>query len=344
MKFLLGTVRPISLLAWIPVVVGACLAGSFNWGILFGSVGAILSVGWINSFNNVTDRRIDRLNPAKETLAATNPVKAYDVTLYILPGIAVMLRQLEYNNVLLAALFYLGYWYSYLFGRIPYLKRIVVAACVAGTSFMLAERYPPEFWMWVISAFAYILVRETRKDKADVLEDQERRFVYAKKVDGWCIAAPLLGAAIFLGTVGFVKRSLNPADFAIAFGITVAIWSYIQIRVKDGHYRMKFSHRTPAGRMGIVVALVGLMPAFASVPLLLVVWINSVSILYRSYLPSRFARQHLAIVHDAALWGSLPIIAACRIGVLTPSLMLAAGILFAGTITHQLMRRQVVSA
>lgn len=342
MKFLLGTVRPISLLAWIPVVAGACLAGSLGWGVLYGSIGAILSVGWINAFNNVIDRHIDRLNPAKKTLAATNPVKAYEVALYLLPGITVMLRQLEYNNVLLAMLFYLGYWYSYLFGRVPYLKRIVVATCVAGTSFMLAAQYPPQFWMWVMSAFAFIFIRESGKDKADMVEDKQFRFVYPQKIDWWCITAPVLGAVLFLGCLIAAGQPIGLDDIALATGVTIAIWSYIQIRVVYGQYHASFRHRTPAGRMGMVVALVGLMPAFVSTPLLLVVWINSVSILYRSYLPSRFARQLMAIVHDAALWGTLPIIAACRIGTLAPSLVIAAGILFTGTLANQLMRRRVV--
>lgn len=338
MRFLMGTVRPISLLAWIPVVVGACLAGSLGYGILYGSIGAILSVGWINAFNNIIDRFWDQHNPNKQTLAVEHPVKAYEVALYLLPGIALMLRHVEYNNVLLSFLFYLGYWYSYLFGRVPYLKRAVVALCVTGTSFMLARHYPPQLWMWVAAVVSFIFVRETRKDHEDVKEDVQFRFVTPQSIDWWCVTAPLLGATIFLVCVASLQHSVSLGDAAIAIGITVAIWSYVQIRTTYGRYRAKLRHRAPAGRMGIIVALVGLMPAFVSTALLIVVWINSVTILYRSYLPTRFGQRPLAAFHDAALWASLPVIAACKTGIVTPVLGVVAGVLFFYTLAHQCLR------
>jgi len=335
MKFLLGTVRPISLLAWIPVVIGALLANASGSGLLYGSLGSMLSVGFINAFNNLIDRFQDRHNPLKKTLAVEHPVQAYYTALFLLPAVAIMLRHVEYNTVLLACLFYIGYWYSYVFGRVPYLKRLTVALCVAGTSFLLARTYPPSLWMWALTIAGYIFLREGRKDKEDWMEDRQFRFTHTKKVDWWCCTAPLFAAFLYLGCTGLTSGRIDLGDVMIACGLITAVWSYLQIRTVYGEYTVRLTHRTPAGRLGIVAALVGLMPSFTTTPFLLIVWINSVSVLYRSFLPRRGGRTFSAVVHDAALWGSIPVLVICKTGQAPPLLGYLALSLFLFTVVRQ---------
>lgn len=332
---LAGTVRPISLLAPVPVLVGAALAGDIDWGLLYGSLGAIFSVGLINASNNLVDRRQDRYDPAKRTLAVSHPVAAYWVTLLLLPGIALTLRRVEYNNVLLACLTYTGYWYSYLFGRVPYLKRIVVALCVSGTSFMFAQSYPPALWVWAACIAVFIFIRETYKDQKDMATDHQFRFAYSKKIDPWCFTAPMLATAIYLACVIATRHSVTDHDMAIGYGLTVAVWSYIQIRARLGRYKVRFAHKAQAGRLGMLLALVGLMPSFVSVPLLLLTCVNSASILYRSFLPLHMNSTSLAVVHDALLWASLPLLVATQYGVVTPILIGVAAFIFLVSLIRQ---------
>jgi len=317
-KWITGTVRPITFLAGIPVVVGALVSHSrIDWNIIYPFFGAMLAVGFANSFNSLIDRCVDRLNPEKKTLAVNSPIAAWYSVLFLLPVLAICLRSQMYNHCLLAVLYYLSHLYSYLFGVIPIIKRIVVAAVIASTLFLAVPTPNMPLWLLAAVLFLYMYKREGNKDNADKMEDDQMKFAWLKtrlKLDWWCITAPLLGAGLYLGSFGLVGHHIGLIEIVIAFGLSLTIWSYLEIRFQYKCYRMRLAQGTMGGRLGTVIALVGLMPSFVSPLFLLLALINASSIVGRSFLGKRIVFTSGAILHDAYLWASIPLLAATAVG------------------------------
>lgn len=334
------TIRPISFLVAIPVFLGALLSGThMDYHIVFAMLGGILASGFANAFNSLVDRRVDRLNPQKRTLAMKHPVAAWYGVLFLLPPLAFCLRYSQYHHVLLSLLFYLSFLYSYTFGNVPVVKRLAVAAVVASTVFLYAATFTWELWLLAGLTFAFIYYRESRKDRDDRQEDEMLKFAWRGKLklDWWCVVAPLLGAAIYLLCFPLVDSRISAAEAAVALGIMISVWAYIQIRYKYRHYRMRMLHRTSGGRLGVVIAMVGLMPSFVNPLFVMLVTANSASILYRSYL-GRLLFQRVAIAHDALLWASLPLLVMTKVGY-NPLLVVAAALLAIITCANMSIRR-----
>lgn len=313
-----GTVRLSSFRAAVPPIVGALLTGQkFSIGLVFAYLGAVVSAGFANSFNNIIDRRFDRHDPRKPTLGITKPYVLYLFVLFLLPIEAQLLQRVHYyNHNLLAALFYWCFWYSYLFGRIPIAKRFAVATIVSATSFLSVRVTNLALWVWAIGLAGYIFVRESRKDAVDLEIDQKYKFTRVQKadLDTWCIGAPLFAPMLFLGCMIVSRQGLLLSHLVMMTGLSVSVWSYLQIRYRYGDYRMKFTHKRLAGLLGIVISLVGLMPVFSSYILLLLIWVNCASILYRAFLPKVTRFSKWAVAHDAYLWASIPLMAMVMTG------------------------------
>jgi len=333
-KWIVGTVRPISLLAGFPVLIGALISKTpIRWDILYAISAAILGVGFANSFNSVVDRYIDRLNPNKETLASKRPKMAWYGVLFLLPILAFCLRSDSYNHCLFAMLYYLCFLYSYSFGRVRIVKRIAVAAIIALTATLYAKTLTLSLWLFVAVAFVYFFAREGKKDRDDRKEDEMMKFSWKgkNKFDLWCISAPFVAAGIYLGCLWLSKYPFGMAEVVIAFGIGISVWSYIQIRYRYQQYRMHLLHQTTGGRLGLVIAMVGLMPSFVNPTFIMVVLVNTSSIIYRSFLNKKIVCSKVAIAHDSYLWASLPLLVITKTGfqpvLLTASVTLA-GIVF----------------
>lgn len=325
-KWIAETIRPISFLVVIPVLLGTIVSGTrMDYHIIYALLGGILATGFANSFNSLVDRKVDRLNPAKKTLALRSPVSAMYGVLFILPPLAFCLRYSQFNHVLLATLLYLSFLYSYLFGNIPVFKRLSVAAITASTVFLYVSSVNLPLWVLAAVVFAFIFHRESRKDVADRMEDTLMKFAWIKnglELNWWQAIAPILGGAIYLSCFWLVGQRISSAEVAISLGIMISVWAYIQIRYKYQQYRVRMVHRSSGGRLGIVVALVGLMPSFVNPVFLILVMINSASILYRSFL-GRISFKDTAIAHDAYLWASLPIMVMTKVG-LHPTLLVVS--------------------
>lgn len=333
-KWILGTVRPIALLAGIPVLIGALIAKApIKWDILYAMFAVMLGVGFANSFNSIVDRYIDRLNPNKKTLASRKPKNAWYGVLFLLPVLAFCLRSNSYNHCLFAALYYLCFLYSYSFGRIRIVKRVAVAAIIALTAILYVKTFSLTLWLFMATAFVYFFVRESKKDYDDRKEDEAMKFAWKgkNKFDLWCMSAPFLAAGIYLECLLLSGYSLGMAEAVVAFGIGISVWSYVQIRYRYQQYRMHLIHQTTGGRLGLVIALVGLMPSFVNPVFILVVLVNTSSIAYRSFLNKKIVHSKMAIAHDSYLWASLPLLVMTKTGfqpVLLATSVTLAGIVF----------------
>lgn len=306
-QLLMATVRPISLLAWIPVVVGSWLTDSLGCPTAIASVGAVLALSLINLHNNQTDRKLDRLNLAKKTLAVKYPLIGWQLVLFLAPIGAIVLRQVGYNYLLLSVIFFVGIGYNYWLGRLPIIKRIVVATEVAALAFLSVERTTPHLWLLASFIWLFIYVRETRKDQADLQEDKMGKFLRLRGalVDYWCLSAPFLGSAIYLAASLFLERRFSAQQLVISLGTALTIFSFMQIRSRHGWYKMPFPHRLIAGQAGLSLALSALMPPFARGLLMVIVLFNLISIYLRSSLSLRANLSWLANLHDGYLWASL---------------------------------------
>lgn len=304
-RFLFQTARPITLLAWIPPFVGSLLAGSLGLHTLTACIGAIVAIGLINIHNNQVDRGIDRHNPAKDTLALLKPLKNHELVMVVAVVVGLFLRSTGYDYLLLSILFYTGIFYNYVLGRVPILKRLVVAVVVGATSLLAVT--VPNVWvyLWATAVGGFIFYRETNKDRADAQEDNMARFFKLNAtVDYWCIAAPIVGILIYLGATLALGVTLGAINFVLSLGQALTIFSFMQIRARHGWYRMRFPHRLIAGQAGLVLALAGLMPPFAENILPIVVF-NMVTIYIRSCLPAKANISWWANLHDGYLWASL---------------------------------------
>jgi 4-hydroxybenzoate polyprenyltransferase len=316
-------------MAGIPVLIGALVSKTqISWNIFHAIFAAMLGVGFANSFNSIVDRRIDRLNPSKKNLAITKPLAAWYGVLFLLPILAICLRSNTYNHCFFAILYYLSFSYSYLFGRIPIVKRVAVAAIIASTAFLYVQTFSLALWLFVGFSFVLFLVREGHKDKVDEKEDKMMRFAWKdlNRFDWWCISAPFLAVGIYIGCLCLTRYPVSLVEAVISFGIGVSVWSYIQIRYRYRQYHMRLIHQTTGGRLGAVIALVGLMPSFVNPAFILVVLANSGSIVYRSFLNRKIASCRAAIIHDSYLWASLPLLAITKAG-FRPALVVASVIL-----------------
>jgi len=297
-------------------MLGALISEApLHWDIVFAFGAAMLGVGFANSFNSLIDRFQDRLNPNKHTLAMEKPVTAWYGVLFLLPILAICLRSNAYNHRLFAILYYLCFAYSYSLGRVRVLKRVVVAAIIALTSLLYAQTYSLALWLFASFAFVYFFIRETGKDRADKEEDNLVRFKWQNaRIDWWCISAPFLVVGIYLGCLYWARQSIGLTDAVVSFGMGVSAWSYVQIRYRYRHYHMHLLHQTTGGRLGAVIALVGLMPTFVTPAFVLVVLFNTCTIVYRSFLNKGFTFERIAVAHDAYLWASLPLLVMAKVG------------------------------
>lgn len=315
-KWITGTIRPIALLAGMPVIIGALLAHKhIGWDIVFAVAAAMLGCGFANAFNALSDRQIDRSNPAKKFLAQVSPLAAWYSVLFLLPPLAICLRANSYNHRLFAVMYFLSFLYSYAFGRVRIVKRIVVAAIIATTTFLYVPAPNLPVWLFAGLAFLAFFYRESKKDAQDKKEDDAVRFSWnIRNIEAWCVCAPLLAVTIYWGSLTAAGARIDLAEMVIAFGIALSVWSYIQIRYRYKWYRMRLAHQTMAGRLGVVIAVVGLMPSFVTPAFILVVLWNVTTIVYRSFLGKTFAYQQIASIHDGWLWASLPILAMTKVG------------------------------
>lgn len=341
-----GTVRPIALLAWIPPLVGVWLVGErIGVGTLAACFGAVVSCGFANAFNNLIDRHIDRSNPEDLSVAIRQPMAGYHIVLFLLPIQAITLRAMPYRHVVLALLFYTCFWYSYLLGRIPVLKRVVVAGVISTTAILATWRFNLGLAIWMLMLLVYNLLRESRKDKEDMEEDQRLRFfrLGGQCVDWWVVTAPPLAALTLISCALLCRPAIKLEYIVMALGLSICVWSYIQTRYRYGDYQMRLCHRSPAGRLGVVIANVALMPTFAGTALVLIVLVNTASIAYRSFLPRHRRFAHIAKAHDAALWATIPVVAMLMTGSYQPSLAILSVFIFAGVFVrehHRLSRLQ----
>lgn len=340
-KWITGTARPISLLAGFPVIIGAVISKTpIHWNILYAIFAAMLGVGFANSYNNVVDRKIDKLNPAKLTLAKKHPIAAWYGVLFILSLLAICMRSNQWNHCLFSILLYLSFIYSCSIGRVPILKRIVVGVINASLPMLYVNK--PNLSLWLFTGFLAVLFyfREWRKDKDDAMEDNLMRFNWHKglKLDWWCVCAPLSAPAIYLGCLAYYRQHIGMEEAAVSFGMGLAVWAYVQIRYRYGLYRMHLIHNTTSGRLNSVISLTGLMPSFVSPTFVLIAVINVFSIVHRSYLNKTIASSRVAIGHDAWLWGSVPLLAATKVG-LQPGLLIAS--VFLAIVTGVNMSRQL---
>lgn len=315
-RWIVGTVRPVAFFAGIPVVIGALVSGTqIRWNIIYAVGAAMLGLGFANSFNSIVDRYIDRLNPAKKTLAVKRPLAAWYGVLFLLPVLAFCLRSNNYNHCLFAILYYLCFLYSYWFGRVRLLKRVTVAAIVALTSCLYVQTFNLALWIFASLVFLYNFIRESNKDKKDRREDELMRFYWkGSPVDCWCLGAPFLAVGIYISCLVSNRHPIDLTEAVISFGISISVWSYVQIRYRYKQYKMRLLHQSTGGRLGAVIALVGLMPSFVTPAFILVVLWNTSSIVYRSFLNKKFAFQGIAVLHDAWLWASLPVLAMAKTG------------------------------
>ena len=313
-RFLFQTVRPISFVAWIPAFVGSLLAHNFSWHVLTTCFGVMVAVGLANAFNNVVDRKIDRHNQSKDTLAVTKPVMALFVVLIMAPFLALALRETGYDYRLLSVLFYTSVFYSLVFSRLRAVKRLVVATIVAATAFLAVDSYPPQLWLWACLVWVFIFLRETRKDKADLVEDTLKRFRswHHLTADWWFVLAPLVGAAIYLVAVCLNGHRPDESDEAIAMGVALTVLAYALIRIRNGWYKVKLHGNVVIGIAGLALALSGLMPPFATGAVKLLVIFNLASIFVRAICLKSVDLRPLANLHDAWLWASLLLLAMSR--------------------------------
>jgi len=320
-----GTVRPIALLAGFPVVIGALLGHvHLGWDIVYAIGSAMLGVGFANAFNSLVDRHIDRLNPAKKFLAQVSPVAAWYGVLFLLPPLAFFLRSNSYNHRLFAIVYFTSFIYSYALGRVRVVKRIVVAACIAATAFLYVPTPNLAVWLFAGLACVCFYIRERHKDQQDKVEDNAVRFNWSfRRLDLWYITAPLSAVAIYLLSLTTAGNRIDLTEAVICFGIALSVWSYIQIRYRYRWYKMPLVHQVTSGRLGAVIALVGLMPSFVNPAFILVVLWNVATIEHRSFLTRAFAVERLAVLHDSWLWASLPVLAMTKVGC-RPELMVAS--------------------
>lgn len=338
MRLLLQTARPITLVAWIPPFVGSLLGGSLSWDTLTACIGTMVMVGLINTHNNQTDRRIDQHNKLKDTLAVLHPVRNHQVITVSAPLFALLLRQTGYNYLLLSVLFYVGVFYNYSFGRVPIVKRLVVALVVAATSLLAVNSPTALVWVWTAVVAVFIYCRETTKDRADAREDELVRFFKRNApIDIWCVAAPFVGAALYLAVVLLLGVSISGTHLVIALGQGLTIFSFMQIRARHGWYRMSFPHRLIAGQSGLTLALAALMPPFAEKILPLVVF-NLATIYCRSCLSVRANVCWWANLHDACLWASLIWLAMVGSGIFSLALALLSLALLASVFVWEFNR------
>lgn len=343
-KLLLQTARPITLVAWIPPFVGSLLGGGIGWHTLTACLGTMVAVGVVNIHNNQADRKIDQYNQAKDTLAVHYPVRNHQLVTAGAPLLALLLRQTGYSYLLLSALFYTGVFYNYFLGRIPVVKRLVVAAVVGATCLLAVELFNPLVWGWTALVGAFIYFRESRKDRTDAKEDNARRFFKRNgPIDPWCIGAPLVGGAVYLATT--VLLGIRPTGFhlVITLGQALAIFSFMQIRARHGCYKMWFPHRIIAGQSGLTLALAGLMPPFGEGIMPIVVF-NLATIYVRSCLPTSVNLRWWANLHDAYLWASLVWLAMLGPGVFSPALVVTSLIMFVGVFVWEFYRTSKLQA
>lgn len=325
-QFVLQTVRPITFCAWLPPFVGSLLGGSLSWHTLTACLGTMLAVGLVNIHNNQTDRKIDRLNWAKDSLAVHRPLQNHQLIIIGGPALALLLRQVGYNYLLLSVLFYVGVFYNYIFGRVPVAKRIIVAAVVATTSFLAVSSPNPWVWLWTVAVGIFIYGRETGKDRADAQEDKLARFFRQAPIDWWCISAPFIGIVVYLATSLGISAELKATHAVVSLGTALTIFSVMQIRARHGWYQMWFPHHLIAGQSGLTLALAALMPPFATGILPIVVF-NLTTIYARSCLPARANLKWWANLHDAYLWTSLIWLAMIGPGVFSLALTLVSIVL-----------------
>jgi len=298
----------------------------------------MVAVGLTNTHNNQTDRKIDSQNKAKDTLAIRHPIRNHQVVTASAPVLALLLRQTGYSFLLLSVLFYTGTFYNYFLGRIPIVKRIVVAVVVGATSLLAVHVFNPLVWGWTATVGVFIYCRESGKDRADVKEDRSKRFFKkTSPIDAWCIAAPFIGAAIYL--VATLLLGVRPGGFhiVVTLGQALAIFSFMQIRARHGWYRMWFPHRLIAGQSGLTLALAGLMPPFGEGILPIVVF-NLATIYVRSCLPVSANLRWWANLHDAYLWTSLVWLAMLGPGVFSLTLIVISLVMFVGVFVWEFHR------
>lgn len=313
-RFIFQTFRPISFVSWIPAFVGSLLAHNFGWHVLTTSLGVVASVGLTNAFNNVVDRRIDSLNPLKDTLAVIRPVSALIVVLVVSPFLALLLRETGYDYRLLSVLFYGGVFYNLALGRVRIVKRLVVATIVSATSVLAASSYPPLLLAWAGLVWCYIYQRETKKDNDDFAEDNMRRFLSFRQltVDWWFALAPLVGVTAYLAGVWANGATPDSSDLVIAMGIALTIISYAVIRSRNGWYKVKLHGNVLVGVAGLSLALSGLMPPFANGAVKILVIFNLATIFVRAISLRSVDLKPIAGFHDAWLWASLFVLVMAR--------------------------------
>lgn len=338
MKLLLQTARPITLFAWIPPFVGSLLGGGLSPHTLTACLSTVMAVGLINIHNNQTDRRIDRHNVVKDTLALRSPIRNHQLVTVYGASLAIVLRQVGYNYLLLSVLYYVGVFYNLVLSRLPVVKRVVVALTVAATSFLAVDKPNLYIWLWAIATGTYIYLRESRKDRADAREDQMVRFFKRDTpVDLWCILAPFAGVATYLGSAKSVGAVLTATHLVVSLGIALTIFSFMQIRARHGWYKMWFPHRLIAGQSGLTLALAALMPPFAYGIMPIVVF-NLTTIYVRSCLPARINLKWWANLHDAYLWASLVLLAMAGPGVFSLAAVIVSLLLLAAIFLWELQR------
>ena len=300
----------------------------------------MVAVGLINTHNNQTDRRIDRHNPLKDTLAMQHPVRNHQVVTASGSILALLLRQIGYNFLLLSTLYYVGVFYNYFLGRVPVVKRLAVAIVVASTSFIAADRPNLALWVWASAVGLFIYCREVGKDRADAQEDTMARFFRkGAPADSWCIIAPFMGGLIYATTTLALGVSLTSTHLVVSLGIALTIFSFMQIRARHNWYRMRFPHRLIAGQSGLTLALAALMPPFAQGILPIVVF-NLTTIYVRSCLTTRANVSWWANLHDAYLWASLLWLAMLGPGVFSVSTFTISVIVLIAVFAWEFQRTQ----
>ncbi len=331
-QWLMGGIRPISLLAWLPVVGGAWFGGRVDLGTMQAAVGAMLVSGVANTLNNFVDRRADRF-AGKLTVAVHDPSQGYLLVWCLVAALAQILWSNHYDNRLLALILCTSVLYSFVPNRLEFVKRVAVATIIASTVFLDAETRTSSLWLWATGVWLVILYRETMKDRPDWATDILYKFIGWRGLlaDPWCISAPLLAGGLYLVSIVWAGIEPDREHCLMASAIGLTVIGYLHIRARHGRYRFHFRHAHYEGRLAVACSLA----SFAAVALgamgaSLVSW-NLSSIVARSYAPCVGFDQLLARLHDALLWASIPILVMMMLGTLVPTLAFLAGVLFIGT-------------
>lgn len=332
-NWLMGTIRPISLLAWLPPLAGAYLAGTPDGATVIAGLRAVLISGTANTLNNVVDRQADRC-AGKQTLMVTNRRAGLRAALYIAATTALGLAWPDTSNTLAGILLIASALYSYVPNRCYFVKRLAVAVIVAATAWLDVDQVTAPLWWLTGLVGGVIFVRETLKDKPDYATDIRYKFAAAWEIlrDWWCLTAPLLAPCIFLLSCWLSDVELGFVHAVAASGICLLVIGYMHVRARHGRYRLRFRNSTREGELALVCGLAGMLPACISPLVGFVAGWNTFSMAMRSRLTPRIMNQPLGRIHDAQLWGSLPLLALSFAGQPAPGLILLAAVIFSVTL------------